>query len=121
MKNSNWLAALVLTGLLFGLAGCSKEASVDTSALEKAFQGSEATVQTNVAKVVAAVRAESYASAMSALETIASQSRLTSEQEEAIREMVDRLRKLMTAQLEELSRESTKAMEKRQRKSSSKP
>ena len=94
--NSMKITRLVLMAVavaMFALAGCSKSSSVDASALETSFKSSEPTVQSAADKAVAAIKSADYPAALTQLKSLASQAKLTPEQQQAIKDVMAQVQK----------------------------
>ena len=75
------------------MSGCSKQSSVDTASFEKSFKSAEATVQTSADKVVTAIKSADYSGALAELKTLASNAKLTPEQQQAIKDVMAQVEK----------------------------
>lgn len=92
MKTRFWMImAAVLATLVW--AGCSKKSAVDTSALEKSFQSGEPAAQTTANQAVDAIKKGDYSTALSTLQKAASQAKLTSDQQQAIKDTIQQVQK----------------------------
>jgi type IV pilus biogenesis protein CpaD/CtpE len=74
---------------------CAKKTSVDTGKLESSFETSEPATRNKVDSAVADIKSSDYAGAMAALQTLAKDSKLTPEQQEAIKGVVEQLKTLI--------------------------
>ena len=92
------------------MAGCSKQGSVDTSALEKSFKPAEAALQTSADKVVTAIKSDDYSGAMAELKTLASYAKLTPEQQQAIKDVMAQVEKAISDAAGKAAGEASKAM-----------
>lgn len=112
--NTKWIvgpavAAFALFAALFVLAGCSKQGSVDTSAMENSFKTAEPTLRTSADKVVAAVKSADYAGALTELKTLAGNAKLTPEQQQSIKDVMAQVQKAITDAAAKATGEATKA------------
>jgi len=80
------------------VAGCSKS-GVDTSSLEKSFKSADAAIQSSVDKAVSAVKSAvksaDYSGALSDLKSLVSKAKLTPEQEQAIKDVMAQIEKVV--------------------------
>lgn len=80
--------------LVVALIGCSsKKGEIDTAKLQKPFATADAKVNGTVNKAVVDIQTEDYASAMTTLQKLAAETKLTPEQQQAIKDTVDQLAK----------------------------
>ncbi len=97
MKACKWLV-LVGVALVIGIAGCSKnQPQVNTAPLEKSFSSAEPTTKTTVDKAVSAIKAGDYTSALSELKTLASNAKLTPEQQQSIKDVMAQVQQAIAA------------------------
>jgi hypothetical protein len=101
--------AFVMIVLVF--AGCSKKSSVDTTPIQNSFKDAPAAVQTSADKVVTAVKASDYPTALSELQTLASNAKLTPEQQQAVKDVMAQVQKAVTETADKAKVEATKAVE----------
>jgi uncharacterized protein YaaN involved in tellurite resistance len=94
MKTLTLIAAALIT-TLFLVAGCSKKSSVDTAPLEKSFKSADATSQTAANKVVSEVKSENYAGALTELQKLGAQVRLTPEQQQAVKDVTAQIQQAL--------------------------
>ena len=87
MKRTSILAAL-LAALALGLTACNKDGSVDTSKVESSFSSAEGSAKAEVEKVVAAVKNADYAGATATLQKLASNAKLTPEQQQSVKDLL---------------------------------
>ena len=92
MKSSAHVLVAVLVALLVA-TGCSKQTTIDTSALENSFKSAETSVQTSSDKAVAAIKAGDYSGAAAELKTLASNAKLTPQQQQAIKDLLAQVEK----------------------------
>lgn len=100
------MAALAAT---LALTGCGKSSSVDTSAMESSFKASEPATQSAADKAVAAIKSGDYASALPQLQSLASQAKLTPEQQQVIKDVVAQVQKAMADAAGKAVGDATKA------------
>ena len=82
--------ALLITIVAVGLTlvACSKKSSVDTSALESSFKSAEPAAQSAADNAVSSIKSGDYANALSSLQGLAKDAKLTSEQQQAIKDVL---------------------------------
>ena len=100
------MAAMAAT---LALAGCGKSNDVNTSALESSFKASEPATQTVADKAVAAIKSSDYAGALTQLQSLAAQAKLTPEQQQAIKDVMAQVQKVMTDAAGKAVGDATKA------------
>jgi outer membrane protein TolC len=115
MKTLYLLAALVGLALI-GLTGCGdKKANVNTAKLESSFSSSEATLKAEVQKAVDLIKAQDLANAVVQLQKTYARAKLTQEQKDAIKEMIETLQNQIAAgankSVEKAAGQTTKALE----------
>jgi hypothetical protein len=108
MKTWKWMAIGIAAATL-ALAGCTKEGGVDTAALEKSFKSAETTVQTKADKVVAAVKAADYQGALAELKSLASNAKLTPDQQQAVKDVMAQVEKVIADLAAKAKGEAAKA------------
>ena len=82
MKSSKWIV-LTMVAITFVFVGCTKNSSnVDTAPVERSFASAEPTTKTTAEKAVSAIKAGDYASGLTELKTLASNAKLTPEQQQ---------------------------------------
>jgi phage shock protein A len=108
MKIMNWILTSLTAASLI-LAGCSKKTSVDTTPLEKNFASAEATIKTSADKAVSAIKSADYSGALAELKTLASQAKLTPEQQQAVKDVLAQVQQQITALAGKVSEGAQKA------------
>jgi len=94
MKTSGWILVAVMAATL-AMVGCTKEGKVDTAAFEQSFKSAEEALQTSADKVVTAVKGGDYSGALAELKTLASNAKLTPEQQQSVKDMMAQVEKLI--------------------------
>src|SRR5216684_9010770 len=94
MKTYKWALAAIL-GATLAIVGCSKKSSVNTAPMETSFKSAEPAAQSASDKVVAAIKAEDYSGALTQLQTLAKNAKLTSEQQQAIKDVIAQVEKVL--------------------------
>ncbi len=94
MKNYKWALAAIMVATL-AIIGCSKKSSVDTTPMEKSFKSAEPAAQSASDKVVTAIKAEDYPGALTQLQTLAKNTKLTPEQQQAIKDVIAQVEKVL--------------------------
>ena len=114
MKHTQYLGAIA-AALAFTFAGCSKDGSVDTSKIESSFSSSDAQGKSEVDQVVAAVKAGDFAAATAPLQKLASNAKLTPEQQQAVKDLLtevqDKVKEAAAKVGEQASEAAKKAQE----------
>ena len=84
----------MLAAVLVAFAGCSsKPKEIDTSKLRKTFESASQTTQTTVQNAVIAIQSEDYSAAVTELKKVAADTKLTPEQQQALKDTLDQLAK----------------------------
>ena len=94
----------------FALSGCGSKGGVDTTALENNFKAAEATAQTAANQAVSAIKSGDYAGALSQLKTLAGNAKLTSEQKQAIQDVMASVQKAAADAASKATGDATKAL-----------
>lgn len=96
MNVTKWLVlAIAASALTF--AGCNKgQANVDTATVEKSFASAEPSAKTSADKAVSAIKAGDYTSALGELKTLASNAKLTPEQQQSVKDVMAQVQKAIT-------------------------
>ncbi len=92
------------------LAGCSKQGSIDTSALETNFKSAEATVKDSADKAIAAIKSADYAGALTELKKLAENAKLTPEQQQAIKDVMAKVQAAVGEAAGKAAEEAGKAL-----------
>ncbi len=108
MNMHRWIFATAIAAALT-LVGCTKQGSVDTAALEKSFKSADPATQTSADKVVSAVKAIDYQGAMAELKTLASNAKLTPDQQQAVKDVVAQVEKALADVAAKAKGEASKA------------
>ncbi len=96
MNLSKWIV-LTMAAVTLAFLGCSKSSSkVDTAPVENSFATAEPTTKTSADKAVSAIKAGDYSSALSELKTLASNAKLTPEQQQAIKDVMGQVQQAIT-------------------------
>ncbi len=93
MKTSRWIHSAI-TALTLAMSACNRN-SVDTALFEKTFKSAEATVQTSAEKVLAAIKAGDHPGALAELKVLAKNVKLSTEQQQVIKDMITQVEKLI--------------------------
>ena len=111
MKTYRWIfAALLVLGLVVG--GCAKKdggTNVDTSQLQASFKSAEPATQSSADKVVSAVKAQDYSGALAELQTLAQNTKLTPEQQQAIKDVMAQVQAAIANAAGKATSDATKA------------
>lgn len=107
MKHIGWVVtAIAAVSLVF--TGCSKKSNVDTAPLEKSFASAEPATKSSADQAVSSIKAGDYSGAMVQLQKLSAQAKLTPEQQQAVRDVLEQVKK----QLSESAADAAKGMEK---------
>jgi hypothetical protein len=109
MKFNGWILAGIMAASL-ALTGCGKTESIDTASFEKSFKPAEATTQTSAEKVVTAIKSSDYSTALTELKTLASNAKLTPEQQQAIKDVMAQVEKAIADAASKTAGEASKAV-----------
>jgi hypothetical protein len=109
MKTSKWIHSAIMA-LTLAMSGCNKQSSVDTALFEKTFKSAEALVQTSADKVVAAIKSGDHSGALAELKTLANNAKLTPEQQQAIKDVMTQVEKLIADTASKAAGEAGKAV-----------
>jgi hypothetical protein len=90
-----WIGCSLATAVLLtgGLTGCSKKVAVDTVKLEYSFQGADATNSAAVTQAIEAIDKGDSGAALTTLQKVAADPKLTAEQKTAVNDVVQQLQK----------------------------
>jgi len=109
MKTTRWIHSAIMA-LTLAMSGCSKQGSVDTALFEKSFKTAEAAVQTGADKVVTAIKSADYSGALAELKTLAGNAKLTPDQQQAIRDVMAQVEKLIADAAGKVAGEASQAV-----------
>jgi hypothetical protein len=109
MKTGGWILAVVV-GVTLTLVGCSKQGGIDTTALDTSFKSAEATLKASADKAVAAVKSADYSGAVAELKKLADNAKLTPEQQQAIKDVMAQVEKLIADAAGKAADDASKAV-----------
>jgi hypothetical protein len=90
--------------------GCSKNSTkIDTAPVEQSFASADPTTKTTADKAVSAIKAGDYTSAANELKNLASNAKLTPEQQQAIKDVTAQVQKVITDMAASVKGEASKA------------
>ena len=92
-----------------GLVGCSKKGGVETRKLESSFRTAEQAIKTEADKTVATIKTGNYEQALVELQNLGRKAKLTAEQQQAIKDTIAAIEKLMTEIAEKAASDAEKA------------
>ena len=93
-----FLILAVCAGAALGLTACSKsESSVDTSKVESSFESVPAADKGDLDKAITAIKSNDYATALASLKQVASNVKLTPEQQAAVKDLIAQVQAKLTA------------------------
>lgn len=96
---------------MFVFSGCNKSGSIDTTALENSFQSAESTTKASADKAIAALKAQDYSGALSELKTLASNAKLTPEQQQSIKDVMAKVQQSIADVASKAGAEATKGVD----------
>jgi hypothetical protein len=108
MKINKWMLAIISV-VTITVAGCNKPNSVDATPLENGFKAAEPAAKSSADKAVAAIKAQDYAGALAELKTLASNAKLTPEQQQAIKDVMASVQNALTAAAGKITQDAGKA------------
>ncbi len=93
------LLLTVITAVTFALTGCNKDGTVnvDTAKLSAAFATAEADAKSAAESVAASVKKADYAGAITQLKALGDKYKLTPEQQQEVKNLIDQAQKAMEA------------------------
>jgi len=102
---------LFLTIAVVGLTlvACSKKSSVDTFALESSFKSADAATKSVADNAASAIKSADYAGALSQLQSLAKETKLTPEQQQAIKDVLANVQQAISDAAAKAVGEATKA------------
>lgn len=94
MKKITSIITVVIVALSLSFTACSKKgaANVDTAKLEQIFQSADGSAKSSVNEAVAAVKNADYAGALTKLQAVAKDAKLTPEQQAAVKDVIEQVR-----------------------------
>ncbi len=102
------LGSALLVTCFFLFSGCAKKSEVDTTKMEQSFASAEPASKSESDKAVASIKAGDYQGAIASLQKLASQAKLTDEQKNAVKDVIDQVQ----AKLKDAMKDATKATDK---------
>lgn len=111
MKTYTWVC-LALAAVALAVVGCNKQSSgssIDTSQLQSSFKSAPPAEQGSADKVVTAVKSGDYSTAVTELKALASNAKLTPEQQQAAKDLMAQVQKMVTDTAAKAGTEATKA------------
>lgn len=108
MKFTNWLITALAATMLVS-SGCGSKNNVDTAPLEKSFASAEPANKAAADQAVSAIKTEDYTGAMAQLQKLATQAKLTSEQQQAIKDTLAQVQKQLADAATKASKDGQKA------------
>jgi hypothetical protein len=109
MQTSKWIHSAIMA-LTLAMSGCSKQSSVDTALFEKTFKSAEANVQTSADKVVTAIKSGDHSGALAELKTLVNNAKLTPEQQQAIKDVMAQVQRLIADAASKVATEASTAV-----------
>ena len=121
MKMTYGLVSGLLMAMVIAVVGCggsgggdaevTAPTTVDTAALETSMATGDPAAQSDSAKAVTAIKAGDYAGAMTSLNSLAAQAKLTPEQKTAATDLIEAVKKQIEAAGAKAAEEGTKILE----------
>ncbi len=109
MKTGSILIAMAMVAMLV-LTACSKSNQIDTSKLEKSFQGSGDNAKVAVSAAVDSIKKQDYNNALANLQKLASQAKLTPEQDQAIKDVMAQVQNALKEMASKATEGANKAL-----------
>lgn len=113
MKTTTWILTSLLAATLF-ILGCSKSdapGQVDATPVQKSFASAEPSVKATAEKAVEHVKAGNYQSALTELQQLAGNAKLTDEQKKAVSDVLAKVQQAIADTLKKATGEANKALE----------
>ena len=107
--NTKWILTVLTVGAL-ALVGCAKKSSVDTAPLETNFKAAEPAVQGSADKAVAAIKAGDYPAALTELQSLSRNAKLTPEQQQAVKDVMAQVQKAISDAAGKAAGEASKSL-----------
>ena len=95
MNRISWTLVAIIAAML-AFAGCAQKNAVNTAPLENSFKSAEPATSSVVDKTVAAIKNSDYAGAMAQLQTLASNAKLTPEQQQAVKDVIAQVQRAIS-------------------------
>ena len=106
MTKQSWVTGIALAVAL-AFSGCGKQdatttpggevAAIDTTSVEKQFQTAEPGVRADFDQAVTAVKSGNYSEALDKLKSLASNAKLTPQQQQAIKDLMAKVQEAVTS------------------------
>jgi hypothetical protein len=103
------LVTIGIAALAFAFTGCKKSEGVDTKPLETSFASAEPATKTSSDKAVAAIKAGNYSEGMAELGKLAQQAKLTPEQQQAVKDTIEQVKKQLAEAMNKATEGASKA------------
>jgi outer membrane protein assembly factor BamD (BamD/ComL family) len=101
------IAAVAAT---LALCGCGSKVAVNTAPLQKSFQTAETSAKEDADKAISAIESADYAGAVTQLQQLAKNAKLTPEQQQAVKDMIEKVQKVIADAAGKASGEASKAV-----------
>ena len=95
MKFTKWIIP-ALAAVMLVSSGCGSKNSVDTAPLEKSFASAEPANKSAADSAASAIKSEDYSGAVAQLQKLASQAKLTPEQQQAVKDTLAQVQKQLS-------------------------
>ena len=110
MNRKSWALVVIIASML-AFPGCAKKGAVDTASLENSFKSAEPATSSVVDKTVAAIKSSDYAGAMAQLQTLASNAKLTPEQQQAVKDVMAQVQQAISNAAGKIASEAGKSVD----------
>jgi len=113
MKPLHYLGALT-AAFAITFAGCSKDGSIDTSKVESTFAAAEPSAKSQVDQIVTAVKAGDFAAASAPLQALASNAKLTPDQQQAVKDLMTQVQEKVKEAAAKVAEQTAETVKKAQ-------
>ncbi len=111
MKRYVWLISVIaVLGLVF--CGCGKKKDVDVTKLQKSFQSADQSTQTTVNDAIMNIQTEEWPAALTQLEKLASNAKLTPEQKQAVKDAIEQVKNKAAAAVKDTANKAVDNLQK---------
>ncbi len=110
MNNYQWILSAIIAASL-AIVGCSKKSAVDTAPLEQSFKSADPAAQSSAEKAVTAIKSADFAGALTELQSLAKNAKLTPEQRRDVEDLVAQVQKALTETASKAAGEASKSLD----------
>jgi FtsZ-interacting cell division protein ZipA len=104
------LLIIAVAVVAMAFTGC-KKSGVDTAPMEKSFATADAGTKSSSDKAVSAIKAGDYSSAMAELGKLGQQAKLTPEQQSAVKDTIEQVKKQLSETMDKAAKGADKAVD----------